>query len=129
MLALAEILRDEADVLDELVDSVLEGRDARSSWPGCASSPPALQRLVVQRLADEAAGGPGAGVARRAEEIAASEHGTAALDLPHGVRADVREGCCASGGRRRTRPGRNGRRAAPCELDGEHRAARAKRSP
>ncbi len=38
---------------------------------------PALQRLVVQRLADEAIGGPAAGVARRAGEIAAlSEHGT-----------------------------------------------------
>ena len=37
---------------------------ARSSWPRCARCAPALRRLVVQRLADAAAGGPAAGVAR-----------------------------------------------------------------
>jgi hypothetical protein len=48
---------------------------------------------VVQRLADEAAGRPAAGVARRAEEVAAMPaHGTSALDLPSGVRATVRDG-------------------------------------
>jgi tRNA(Ile)-lysidine synthase len=55
--------------------------------------PPALRRLVVQRLADEAAGGPAAGVGRRADEIAAlAQSGTAALDLPGGVRATARRG-------------------------------------
>ena len=86
LLALAEILRGEAEVLDELVDGVLGGRDAveLSTLRGLS---PALRRLVVQRLADDALGGPAAGVARRADEVAAmSEHGRSHLDLP-GVRA------------------------------------------
>jgi tRNA(Ile)-lysidine synthase len=42
--------------------------------------PPSLARLVVQRLA--------AGAARRTEEIAAlREHGSAVLDIGHGIRA------------------------------------------
>jgi tRNA(Ile)-lysidine synthase len=92
VLALAQTLRDEAAVLDEVVDSVLAGGSeiALSTLRALA---PALRRLVVQRLADEAAGGPAAGVGRRAEEIAAlAQSGTAALDLPGGVRATVRRG-------------------------------------
>jgi tRNA(Ile)-lysidine synthase len=92
LLALAQLLRDEADVLDAIVDTVLEdgGEIALSRLRELG---PALQRLVVQRLADEAAGEPAAGVARRAEEIAAlSEHGTASIDLPHGVRATATAG-------------------------------------
>jgi tRNA(Ile)-lysidine synthase len=92
VLALAQTLRDEAAVLDEVVDSVLAGGSeiALSTLRALA---PALRRLVVQRLADEAAGGPAAGVGRRAEEIAAlAQNGTAALDLPGGVRATARRG-------------------------------------
>jgi hypothetical protein len=60
--------------------------------------PPALRRLVVQRLADDAAGHPAAGVARRAEEVAAMPaHGTFALDLPSGVRATARDGVLTFG--------------------------------
>jgi hypothetical protein len=52
-----------------------------------------LRRLVVQRLADEAVGHPAAGVARRAEEVAAMPvSGVSALDLPSGVRATARDG-------------------------------------
>ena len=92
LLALSEILRDEARVLDGLVDSVLDGR-AEISLAALRGLDPALQRLVVQRLADGAAGEPAAGVARRAAEVAAlSERGTAAIDLPHGVRATARAG-------------------------------------
>jgi tRNA(Ile)-lysidine synthase len=92
LLALAEILRDEAEVLDGMVDSVLEGLE-EIELTRLRALPPALQRLVVQRLADGAIGRPAAGAARRADEIAAlSEHGTAALDLPHGVRATVSRG-------------------------------------
>jgi hypothetical protein len=48
---------------------------------------------VVQRLADGAVGGPAPGTARRADEIAAlDDHGVAALDLPHGVRAMAESG-------------------------------------
>jgi tRNA(Ile)-lysidine synthase len=92
MLALAEILRGEGDVLDELVASVLSGRQ-EIPLHRLRELAPAMRRLVVQRLADEAAGEPAAGAARRADEVAAlSEHGTACLDLPHGVRATVTGG-------------------------------------
>jgi tRNA(Ile)-lysidine synthase len=84
VLALAEVLRDEAAVLDRLVDDVL-GTGSSVELETLRSLPVGLQRLVVQRLADEAAGGPAPGVARRAEEIAAMG-ATAMLDLP-GVRA------------------------------------------
>ncbi len=92
VLALAEILRDEADVLDEVVAAALDGRD-EIELARLRDLAPALQRLVVQRMADRAIGRPAAGAARRAAEIAAlSEHGTASLDLPHGVRATVTSG-------------------------------------
>jgi tRNA(Ile)-lysidine synthase len=91
LLALAEILRGEADVLDELVDGVLGGRD-EVALASLREMSPALRRLVVQRLADQAVGGPAAGVARRADDVAAmSEHGHSALDLP-GVRATADHG-------------------------------------
>jgi tRNA(Ile)-lysidine synthase len=90
----AEILADEAAVLDELVDRVLAGEAGGTvSLELLRAQPPALRRLIVQRLADQAAGEPAAGVARRAEEVAAlPAHGTASLHLPHGVRASVRAG-------------------------------------
>ena len=79
-------------MLDELVDSVLDGR-GEIALAQLREFAPALRRLVVQRLADDAAGGPAAGVARRADEVAAlSEHGPASLDLPHGVRATAQDG-------------------------------------
>ncbi len=108
VLALAEILRAEAEVLDELVSATLRGRP-EISVERLRELAPALRRLVVQRLADDAAGGPAAGVARRAEEVAAMPaHGTSALDLPSGVRATVRNGVITfgrtpKGGRRRGR--------------------------
>jgi tRNA(Ile)-lysidine synthase len=92
VLALAELLGAEADVLSELVDSVLQGRD-EIGVDALRAQPPALQRLIVQRLADAAAGEPAAGVARRAPEVAAlPPSGTASIDLPHGVRATASRG-------------------------------------
>jgi tRNA(Ile)-lysidine synthase len=92
LLALAERLRDEAEVLDALVDQVL-GERAEIRLRTLREQPVALRRLIVQRLADGAAGGPAPGAARRADEVAAlSESGTAALDLPHGVRAVAQAG-------------------------------------
>ena len=92
VLALAGVLRDEGAVLDALVDETLDGARA-IELARLRALPAALRRLVVQRLADEAIGGPAAGVARRADEVAAlSEHGTAMLDLPSGVRAVAERG-------------------------------------
>jgi len=92
VLALAEILREEAAVFDELVQDALGGQN-QIELARLRELPSALRRLVVQRLADEAAGEPAAGVGRRADEVAGlSEHGSAALDLPHGVRATAIDG-------------------------------------
>jgi tRNA(Ile)-lysidine synthase len=90
VLALAATLREEAEVLDELVEEILQGR-REIPLEELRARPCALARLVLQRLADEAAGRPAPGTARRAEELLAlGDH--AALDLPHGVRAEVRRG-------------------------------------
>jgi tRNA(Ile)-lysidine synthase len=92
VLALAEILAAEAQVLDALVDSVLDGRD-EVPLSVLRAQPPALQRLIVQRLADAAAGEPAAGVARRAADIAAlPDTVTASVDLPHRIRATTKRG-------------------------------------
>ncbi len=74
VLAVAEILRDEAELLDGLVDDVLQ-RGHTVSIARLRELPPALQRLIVQRLADRAAGQPAPGTARRAAELAALAHG------------------------------------------------------
>jgi len=90
VLALAEILRDEDAVLSALVDETLGGR-REIELERLRALPPALARLVLQRLADGAAGCPAPGTARRAEEVLALRD-DAALDLPHGVRAVVSGG-------------------------------------
>jgi tRNA(Ile)-lysidine synthase len=92
VLALAEILAGEAAVLDELVASVLGGRE-EVPLSVLRAQPPALRRLIVQRLADTAAGEPAAGVARRAADIVAlPDTGTASVDLPHRIRATATRG-------------------------------------
>jgi tRNA(Ile)-lysidine synthase len=92
VLAVAGILRDESEVLDALVDETLGGR-REIELARLRALPPALRRLVVQRLADGAAGGFAPGAARRADEVAAlREAGVSALDLPGGVRAVARDG-------------------------------------
>ena len=90
VLALAAILREEAEVLDRLVDEALGGHDG-IELERLRRLPGAVRALVVQRLADRTAGGPAPGTARRAEEIAALGR-DGALHLPHGVQAVVRRG-------------------------------------
>ena len=74
VLRTAALLRDEAEVLDALVDAELDGSGgapaARSRCERLGELPPALRRLVVQRLADGAAGRPVPGAARFAEQVA-----------------------------------------------------------
>jgi tRNA(Ile)-lysidine synthase len=87
VLALVEILRDEAAVLDSLLDDVLQAR-REIELTRLRELPAALRRLVVQHLADVAAGRPAPGIAARADDLAAlREQGTASLDLGSGVRA------------------------------------------
>jgi tRNA(Ile)-lysidine synthase len=97
VLRTAELLRDEAEVLDELVVKELEGSNGSPRGTielnRLAELAPALRRLVVQRLADRAAGRPVAGAARHADEVAALRRtGTAMLDLGGGVRAVAERG-------------------------------------
>ena len=97
MLALAEILRNEAAVLDLLVDDALGG-EQQIALKQLRDLPPALSRLIVQRLADGAAGRPAPGTARRLPDILAlRDTGTAAIDLPHGVRAHAVNGVLSFG--------------------------------
>jgi tRNA(Ile)-lysidine synthase len=97
VLRTAELLRDEGEVLDALVDAELGGADGSPrntiELERLAELPPALRRLVVQRLADRAAGRPVAGAARHADEVAALRRtGTAMLDLGGGIRAIAERG-------------------------------------
>jgi tRNA(Ile)-lysidine synthase len=96
VLRTAELLRDEAEVLDSLVDAELGANGSERGTielSRLAELPPALRRLVVQRLADRAAGRPVPGAANHADEVAALRRtGTARLDLGSGVRAVVERG-------------------------------------
>jgi tRNA(Ile)-lysidine synthase len=96
VLRTAELLRDEAEVLDSLVDAELGENGSergRIELSRLAELPPPLRRLVVQRLADRAAGRPVPGAANHAEEVAALRRtGKAMLDLGGGVRAVVEGG-------------------------------------
>src|SRR3954451_25283300 len=80
----AELLRDEAEVLDVIVDTALAGRD-RIAVDHLAALPRALARLVVRRLAEQATGELCARAPGRLDEILALCDG--ALDL--GARARV----------------------------------------
>jgi tRNA(Ile)-lysidine synthase len=86
----AELLREEADVLDVVVDAALAGRD-RITLLHLADLPPALARLIVRRLAEGATGGLCGRVPGRLEDILAlGDHG--ALDVGDGARAVVSGG-------------------------------------
>jgi tRNA(Ile)-lysidine synthase len=85
----AELLRDEAAVLDEVVETALAGRD-HIAVAHLAALPPALARLVVRRLAEDAAGRLCARAPGRLSDILAL--GDGALDLGDGARAVVRDG-------------------------------------
>jgi tRNA(Ile)-lysidine synthase len=86
----AELLREEAEVLDVVVDTALAGRD-RIVVAHLADLPPALARLVVRRLAEAATGGLCARAPARLDDILAlGEDG--ALDVGDGARAVVQAG-------------------------------------
>ncbi len=98
----AELLRDEAAVLDEVVATALAGRD-HIAVAHLAALPPALARLVVRRLAEDATGRLCARAPGRLGDILAL--GDGALDLGDGARAVV------SGGLLRVEPTPPGRSA------------------
>lgn len=87
LLSLAARLREEGDVLEELVERIL-GVTPSIELARLRELRPALARLVVQRLADDALGRPAAGAGRRAAELAALDRsGTVGLDIGCGLRA------------------------------------------
>lgn len=97
VLRTAELLRDEAEVLDALVAAEIDGSGecdrGAISLARLRELHPALRRLVVQQLADSAAGRPVPGAARHAEQVAGLRpNGGAMLDLGGGVRAVVERG-------------------------------------
>jgi tRNA(Ile)-lysidine synthase len=96
VLRTAELLRDEAEVLDFLVEAELGANGSERGTielSRLSELHPALRRLVVQRLADRAAGRPVPGAANHAEQVVALRRtGTAMLDLGSGVRAVVERG-------------------------------------
>jgi tRNA(Ile)-lysidine synthase len=96
VLRTAALLREEAELLNSLVDAELSGGEGvppgRIARERFAALHPALRRLVLQRMADEAAGRPAAGAARFAEQVASLHRGGSVLDLGGGVRAVLEGG-------------------------------------
>jgi tRNA(Ile)-lysidine synthase len=90
VLALANVLRDEREVLHEQVLTTIAAR-TRVPLDELLTLPHSLSGLVVQHLADTALGRPAAGVARRADDVLAMGD-DAILDLPGGLRAVTRGG-------------------------------------
>ena len=85
----AALLRDEAEVLDDVVETALAGRD-RIAVDHLALLPRALARLVVRRLAEDAVGRLCGRAPGRLDDILAL--GDGALDVGDGVRAVVEDG-------------------------------------
>jgi tRNA(Ile)-lysidine synthase len=92
VLRTAALLREEAELLDSVVDAELTAGEGTISHRRFAELHPALRRLVLQRLADEAAGRPVAGAARFADQVAGLSRGGSTLDLGSGVRAVLEGG-------------------------------------
>src|SRR5215216_6514370 len=102
------ILRDEAAVLDAVVDRALAEAGDPPALQQLRELPPPLRRLALQRMADRAAGGQGPAIGHRAAEMLALAEG-GALDVGGGLRAEVRGGALrfgASRGRAAPRPDR-----------------------
>lgn len=94
ILRTAALLRDEAEVLDTVVDTALAGR-TEIELEHLRALPPALARLVVRRLAEAACGGLCPRAAERLPELLALDRpggGPAALDVGDGARAVVHDG-------------------------------------
>jgi tRNA(Ile)-lysidine synthase len=91
----ARQLREEAEVLDAAVDAAVAelGGGPAVSAPALARQLPAVRRLVLRRLAEQAAPGAPALSAREADEIMAlGGRGSKSLDLGGGLRAVVEYG-------------------------------------
>jgi tRNA(Ile)-lysidine synthase len=93
------LLRDEAAVLDAIVDAALEEAGDPPAVEPLRALPPALRRLAVQRVADRTAGGQAPALGHRTADVLALEEG-GALDVGGGLRAEVRGGALRFGASR-----------------------------
>jgi tRNA(Ile)-lysidine synthase len=93
------LLRDEASVLDAVVDSALAEAGDPPALESLRELPPALRRLAVQRLADSAVGGQAPAIGHRTADVLALREG-GALDVGGGLRAEVRGGALRFGSSR-----------------------------
>ncbi len=91
-----DLLRDEAAVLDGVLDAALAEAGDPPAVAALGALPPALRRLALQRLADRAASGQAPAVGHRTQEVLALGEG-GALDLGGGLRAAVRRGALTFG--------------------------------
>ena len=90
------LLRDEAAVLDAVVDAALEEAGDPPAVAAVKALPPALRRLALQRLADRAASDRAQAIGHRSAEVLALAEG-AALDVGGGLRAEIRDGALRFG--------------------------------
>ena len=93
------MLRDEAAVLDAVLDAALAEAGDPPAAAALRALPPALRRLGLQRLADRAAGGRAPSIGHRTDEVLALAEG-GALDVGGGLRAQVRGGAVRFGASR-----------------------------
>jgi len=93
------LLRDEAAVLDVVIDAALAEAGDPPALAALRGLPAALRRLGVQRLADRTVGGQAPAIGHRAAEVLALREG-AALDVGGGLRAEVRDGALRFGASR-----------------------------
>jgi tRNA(Ile)-lysidine synthase len=112
VLATAAQLRDEAQVLEQVVEEALRRTGAGGAPPAVdagrlAAEPAPVRRLVLRRLAEDAAGGTvalGPDEARAIERLA-ERGGSGSVDLGGGLRATVEYGIVRFGqGQADTRP-------------------------
>jgi tRNA(Ile)-lysidine synthase len=96
VLRTAALLRDEAAVLDAVVEAALAGGGDRIARAELATLAPALARLVLRRLAEDAVGGLCARAATRLDDVLAlGDDGL--LDVGDGARAVVERGVVRMG--------------------------------
>jgi tRNA(Ile)-lysidine synthase len=93
------LLRDEAAVLDAVVDAALAEAGDPPSLDALRALPPALRRLAVQWLADRAVGGRAPAISHRTAEVLALAEG-GSLDVGGGLRAEARGGALRFGASR-----------------------------
>jgi tRNA(Ile)-lysidine synthase len=90
------LLRDEAAVLDAIVDTALADAGDPPALAALRDLPPAMRRLALQRLADRTAGGQAPAIGHRTAEVLALAEG-GALDVGGGLRAEVLGGALRFG--------------------------------